>query len=253
MCELLGLNFNKPVHPSLSFRGFRGRDKGNPDGWGIARFDGRACQVFKEPVAASQSTLAAFLGHYDPFASKIFIAHVRDASRGGRTLQNTHPFSRVFRGREIALAHNGTLDRVMDRSELKFHPVGETDSEYLFCALLTVLARRCIELADFEAVQVVLRDFNRFGTMNLLFSEGEHLFSYRDQDGYNGLCLVERSAPFDRVSLQDDDWEVDLAEEKRPEQQGFVIATHPLTDEPWGDLSPGCLAVFRDGERIYGA
>ena len=40
MCELLGLSFNQPISPSLSFRGFKFRsekDK-NPDGWGIAYY-----------------------------------------------------------------------------------------------------------------------------------------------------------------------------------------------------------------------
>jgi len=42
MCELLGLNFKLPVSPSFSFRGFRHRSEGNPHGWGIARYEGKA-------------------------------------------------------------------------------------------------------------------------------------------------------------------------------------------------------------------
>ena len=38
MCELLGLCFNLPVRPDISFRGFRHRGENNPDGWGIAFF-----------------------------------------------------------------------------------------------------------------------------------------------------------------------------------------------------------------------
>lgn len=43
--------------------------------------------------------------------------------------------------------------------------------------------------------------------------------------------MTKRTAPFDRVSLMDEDWEVDLAGEKRPDQRGVVIATRPLTDD----------------------
>ncbi|HOJ70496.1 MAG TPA: class II glutamine amidotransferase [Syntrophorhabdaceae bacterium] len=253
MCELLGLNFNKPVRCSLSFRGFRHRGEHNPHGWGIARFDGRACQVFKEPIKSSSSKLATFLRDYELFESKIFIGHVRYASRGKHTLQNTHPFIRVFRSREVALAHNGTLDPVMAESLLKFHPVGQTDSEYLLCALLTVLSNEKITFTEFDKIEAVFQEFNKYGTMNILFSEGEHLYSYRDRDGYNGLCMTERTAPFSKVSLRDEDWEVDLAEEKRRDQRGFVIATRPLTDEKWNNLTPGYMRVFKDGQCVYGA
>jgi predicted glutamine amidotransferase len=181
MCELLGLNFNHPVRCSLSFRGFRHRGEHNPHGWGIARFDGKACQIFKELVKAPNSKLAMFLRDYDSFVSKTFIGHVRYASQGNHSLQNTHPFSRVFQYQEVALAHNGTLRPVINKDMLKFHPVGETDSEYLLCALLTVLSEKRIRFTDFQRIEVVLRGFNRFGKMNLLFSEGDHLYSYRDQ------------------------------------------------------------------------
>ncbi|NMC21414.1 MAG: class II glutamine amidotransferase, partial [Thermogutta sp.] len=144
MCELLGLNFNQPVRCSLSFRGFRHRSEYNPHGWGIARFDGRACQIFKEPIRTLNSKLATFLRDYESFAGKIFIAHVRCASRGDLALRNTHPFSRTFRSRDVALAHNGTVASALARSELKFHPVGETDSEYLLCELLTILSNKAI-------------------------------------------------------------------------------------------------------------
>lgn len=253
MCELLGLSFNQPVRCSLSFRGFRNRGEHNPNGWGVARFEGPACQIFKEPVKAPDSTLASFLRDYEPFTSNIFIGHVRQANRGGLALKNTHPFSRTFRRRDVVLAHNGTVSDDVAPDPLRFHRVGDTDSELLFCALLTRLSDQRIRFTDYGQIEAVLREFNAFGRMNLLFSDGERLFAYRDQDGYNGLCMTRRAAPFDRVSLRDDDWEVDLAEEKRPDQRGYVIATRPLTDERWTDVSPGSLIVFQDGGCAYGA
>lgn len=253
MCELLGLSFNQPVRCSLSFRGFRNRGECNPDGWGVARYEGRACQIFKESVKAPSSTLAGFLRDYEPFTSRIFIGHVRWANRGEPELKNTHPFSRTFRSRDVVLGHNGTVSEDVAAGPLKFHRVGETDSELLFCALLTRLSEPRIDFSDYGQIEAVLREFNAFGSMNLLFSDSERLFAFRDQSGYNGLCLTRRAAPFEQVSLRDDDWEVDLAEEKRPDQRGYVIATRPLTDERWIDITPGSLVVLRAGECVYGA
>jgi predicted glutamine amidotransferase len=252
MCELMGLNFNQAVRCSLSFRGFRHRSEENPDGWGIARFEGKASQVFKEPISATRSRLSEFVRDYEAFVSRIFIGHVRQASRGAHTLENTHPFVRVFRQREVVFAHNGTLNLPGTTGRLTFRPVGETDSERLFCELLSRLSVGRVPLTEFEIIEVLLRGFNSFGTMNLLFSEGEHLYVYHDRAGYNGLCMTERSAPFGHVRLQDEDWSVDLNEEKHPGQRGVVIATSPLTNEQWTDLTPGSLWVFKDGQRVYG-
>jgi len=254
MCELLGLNFNKPVRPSMSFRRFSHHGEQNPHGWGIARYDGKACQIFKEPIKAQSSKLAAFIRDYESFVSKIFISHVRKASQGNHILQNTHPFLRAFRSCDVVLAHNGTMKPPLESSELKFLPVGETDSEYLFCALLTKLSEKSVQFNDFQEIEDILREFNEYGTMNLMFSEGEYLYSYKDQSGHNGLCMTERTSPFEKLSLQDEDWDIDLTEEKHPDQRGFVIASHPLTkNEHWTDLIPGSLVVFKDGRCIYGA
>ena len=174
MCELLGLNFKLPVSPSFSFRGFRHRSEGNPHGWGIARYEGKACQILKEAADAQESKLAEFVRDYELFQSKIFIGHVRDATRGNHILENTHPFKRVFRSREIILAHNGTLDSLpLELDDMSFLPVGDTDSEHLFCALLSLMSADQIQFSDFPQIEAVLRQFNKLGKMNLLFSEGE--------------------------------------------------------------------------------
>lgn len=254
MCELLGLNFKYPVSASFSFRGFRHRSEKNPHGWGIARYDGAACQVFKEALKAEDSLLAEFVRDYEPFQSQIFIGHVRDASLGAHTLANTHPFVRVFRGQEIVLAHNGTLKTPpLEDKELCYSKVGESDSEGILCALLTALDREELALDDYSRVEEILIAFNQKGTMNLLFSEGNRLFCYKDQGGHNGLQLVERAAPFHPVTLKDEDWKVDFREEKESDQHGYVIASHPLTvNEPWIDLPRGKLFAFQNGALVYG-
>ena len=254
MCELLGLNFKYPVTASFSFRGFRHRSEKNPHGWGIARYDGAACQIFKEALKAEDSRLAEFIRDYANFQSQIFIGHVRDATEGDHSLANTHPFIRVFRKREIVLAHNGTLKKApIADEELRYSKVGETDSEGILCSLLSEMEMEGISLQQYECIEMILARYNQGGTMNLLFSDGEQLFCYKDRKGHNGLQLVERAAPFQPVSLKDEDWRVEFAEEKEPDQHGYVIASHPLTkDESWIDLQKGELIVFKNGQIIYG-
>jgi len=253
MCELLGLVFNQLVRPSLSFRGFQHRGADNPNGWGLAAFPDESAQVFKEPLHAAKSELATFLCDYQQLVSKIFIGHVRHGTVGGQTLANTHPFCHEFRGRHFVFAHNGTLKADGLRSGLdgRCAPVGKTDSELAMCVLLAWMARENVAFTSFAKIESQLRQWNHLGTMNVLFSEGDHFFAYHDGNGHKGLSFVRREAPFTHITLKDEDWEVDLAKENNPEQRGYVIATNPLTDENWIQFEMGSLLVFKDGELIY--
>jgi glutamine amidotransferase len=255
MCELLGLCFDQPVLPSLSFRGFRRRGRDNPHGWGVAAFAGGAAQVFKEPAGAAGSWLAEFVRGYAGLRSRVLIGHVRRASVGQLVLADTHPFAREVGGRELVVAHNGTLERerLVSRLDGLFTPVGGTDSEAALCALATWLTDQRVPFEAFGRLHGWLREINPCGTMNLLFSEGRRLYAYHHAGGYNGLWHVRRRPPYGRVVLRDDDWEVDLGAEKDPGQRGHVIAKRPLTDERWEAFTPGALLVFEDGETVYPA
>jgi predicted glutamine amidotransferase len=253
MCELLGLCFNEPVLASLSFRGFRRRGRHHPDGWGVAGYRDGAAQIFKEPTRADDSRLAALVRDYAGLKSRVIIAHVRFASAGGKSLANTHPFCREVAGSELVLAHNGTLEphRLEPMLDGLFTPVGETDSEAVLCALASWLVARRVPFDAYARIHGWLRELNGCGRLNLLFSDGRRLFAYCDDSGPKGLSYVRRSAPFGPVALRDEDWEVDLGAEKRPGQRGHVVASQPLTDEPWQAFPPGALIVFADGAIVY--
>lgn len=250
MCELLGIAFNEPVTASISFRGFRHRGNKNPDGWGLAWFKNRQAEIRKEPAPAHESSLAAALQMDRQISSHIFVGHVRFANRGRRCLENTHPFCQSIHGLPVVFAHNGTLNALPRPS--CFTPKGETDSEQAFCVLFSRMEENEIPFTDYPWIEDQLRELNRYGTMNLLFSNGDSLFAYRDTNGYNGLCLTSRKAPFLQVQLKDEDWVVHLSEEKKPSEQGCVIATRPLTSEHWIDLTKGRLLVIHGGQVLYG-
>ena len=256
MCQLLGLSFNVSVRPEISFRGFMRRGRSNPHGWGLALYpDGKAAQVFKEPVEAGASPLAAFLRDYPRLESPIFIGHVRIASAGGHFYRNTHPFERALRGRDWIFAHNGTLKNFGREETGKSVPLGETDSEWAFCRILDWLDKTDVgqwNNKNYKALAELLAELNELGALNVLMSDGERLFCYHDRNGYNGLCYVRREFKHTRITLADEDWTVDLGRIKDPRQKGYVIATKPLTDEDWVRFTGGQLIVFRKGEIVSG-
>ncbi|MFN3873109.1 MAG: class II glutamine amidotransferase [Ignavibacterium sp.] len=254
MCELLALSFNKPVNASLSFRGFRNRGFHNYHGWGYAYYTDKSADLYKEPIDMSESETAKQLIKNKRIISKIFIAHVRLCSVGNISEENTHPFTRELFSKQYVFAHNGTLKNYHKLELNDFKPEGETDSEHIFCYILDQIKERNIKNWNedsFMWLEKLLYEINGYGDMNIIMSEGEYLFCYFDKNGYNGLSYVKRETPFSYVRLLDEDYEINLAEEKSPLQSGYIIASHPLTDESWLKFEPGKLKVFKGGEIVY--
>ncbi len=255
MCELLGLCFNQEVKPSFSLRGFSLRSKYNPHGWGLAFYPDKSAQVYKEPTPSRESPLAKFLKNYDPIKSKIIISHIRYKSAGNVAYKNTHPFQREWDGRDYIFAHNGTLS--INWQGGRYKPIGDTDSEMAFCHIMDQISKKGVTFkrtTEYKWLWTILNDINQHGTfnsLNCLLSDGKHLFCYHDQNGYNGLYQLHRKAPYGPVTLRDDDYQINLADEKSPDQEGYIIASHPLTNEKWEKFSHGQLRVYKDGKVIY--
>jgi glutamine amidotransferase len=109
MCELLGVCVEHPVRLRLGWEEFalRGsRRGGNPDGWGVAYFAHHDALLLREPGPAAASPMVTFLARHAP-PSKQIISHVRNATTGARSLENTQPFVRRLAGRAHVFAHNG--------------------------------------------------------------------------------------------------------------------------------------------------
>jgi predicted glutamine amidotransferase len=107
----------------------------NVDGSGIGFFDPAG-----EPVVDKQPEPAftdqEFIHEAKEASSSTFIAHVRWATAGGRTIQNTHPFTMAGR----IMAHNGGFGELprLDEQLGSYAGLvlGDTDSERYF-ALIT--------------------------------------------------------------------------------------------------------------------
>ena len=254
-CELMGYSFNQPVAAKSIFSTFRLRDKKNQDGWGVAYYPDSSVQLYKEPVRATKSDLANFLERYDKFSAPTLIAHVRNGSVGSRAYRNTHPYSMSLFGQPYSLAHNGNLFDFKEKLPLgTYKPAGDTDSEHLFSFLLDRINSRGVrewKQEDFLWLQKTLHRINATGPMNLVFSDGKHLFAYRDKNDYTALHYVKQSHQDKKVALRDKNKTINLQTEYPKNTKGYVVATRPLTNEKWQLILPGQLLVFSKGEKIF--
>lgn len=251
MCQLLGMNCNVPTDICFSFTGFRQRGGAtdvHSDGWGIGFFEGKGVRLFVDPQASSESTIAELVRSY-PIHSLNVVAHIRKATQGVTSLENTHPFIRELWGRYWLFAHNGNLPQFQPQLDGSFVPVGNTDSERIFCWLLQSLRQRFGTTAPprqelFDALGELTLPLAGMGIFNYLLSNGDNLIAHCSTE----LSYIIRCAPFAEAHLKDEDINIDFSQVTNPEDRVALIATLPLTDnEPWVNMRPGTLWMFHDG------
>ncbi|MBT8063406.1 MAG: class II glutamine amidotransferase [Gammaproteobacteria bacterium] len=262
MCELFAMSSCHPATGNFALKTFQshgGSHHKNGDGWGIALYDEGDARILRETSAACDSSYFDFLrSHSHP--SRCVISHIRQATVGGVSLRNTQPYVRELFGKLHCFAHNGDLefDSAIE-GPLDFQPIGESDSELAFCKLLTQMKRAAAEQGGMltldqkiRQVREFARDFAARGTFNFFYSDGEYLFAHGHQrtheDGVMrppGLHLLVREDHHHDHDHQRVGGLRIHCEETIPEL--CLMASVPLTDEPWEPLEAGTLAVLRHG------
>lgn len=251
MCQLLGMNCNIPTDICFSFTGFQLRGGGtddHKDGWGIAFFEGKGVRQFLDVQPSIHSPVAELVRTY-PIHSTNVIAHIRKATQGKVSLENTHPFMRELWGSYWIFAHNGNVPDFQPELEGSFLPVGSTDSERAFCWIMQEFRKRHgLSRPDtsvlFTTLTELTKEIGRYGEFNFLLSNGDLLFAHCSMK----LSYILRQSPFPTAHLRDKDVTVDFSDLATPKDRVAIIATSPLTDnETWVALEPGTLWLFQDG------
>lgn len=263
MCGLFALSARRPTSASFSLEAFAAQGRpgaADVDGWGLAYAEGRDVRLYKEPEPAGASAWLAYVLARS-VDSRAEISHVRHASRGALTHANTQPFVRELAGRTHVFAHNGDLgdpSRAPLAGDGRFQPVGETDSEAAFCRLLERVAPLwgdgagappALE-ARLEAVSQFAARMRSLGEANFLYADGDVIFGHSHRrvgsgaGGAPGLWRLERGAPVaaDRMARSG----VRIG----PHGSGqslAILASVPLTDEPWTPLAEGEIVILTDG------
>jgi predicted glutamine amidotransferase len=140
MCRLFGLTAGTArVHATFWLLdapdSLEAQSRRNVDGSGIGFFDPFGAAVLdKQPEPAFEDQ--EFTHEARQAESATFVAHVRLASTGGRTMQNTHPFA--MQG--CIMAHNGGFGE-LERLDAQLGSyaglvLGDTDSERYFALII---------------------------------------------------------------------------------------------------------------------
>lgn len=263
MCQLLGLSSSDPIRLLFNWESFvkRGsQEGGNPDGWGVAYFEGTDVLLLREPAPAAESPMVQFLTNNAP-RSDLVISHIRRATYGERNLANTQPFQRVLGGHAHVFAHNGFVPPLkLSNTSSWLLPQGNTDSELLFCQLLGYLEplwnRGGIPAFEkrFDIVKRFAQEILEQGASNFLYSDGVNLFAHGHRQTMPGDEVSDEPGLY--VKLYQSKTGSDMAipcQGLRAEgncSKQALVATSPLNDQKWLPLKAGEIACFQHGQRI---
>jgi predicted glutamine amidotransferase len=249
MCRLFGMSGGRePVKATFWLLqapdSLSQQSRREPDGTGLGTFtpDGSPV-VCKQPLAAFEDQ--GFAQEARSVSSRTFVAHVRYASTGSLTQQNTHPFQQHGR----LFAHNGVIGD-LPRLERELGQAislvgGETDSERFF-ALISAEIERTGDVAEGIAVAARWAAANLpVFALNLVLITASDLWALRYPDvhelyvlqraagGPSGARHLEHASARGSIRVRSGD----LA--RRP---AVVVATERMDEDPgWRQLDPGEL------------
>lgn len=267
MCELFAMSSRTPTGISFSLEEFANngaRLRHNRDGWGIAFARDREAVVVKEPKPASDSAWVRFIAEQS-IATTTALAHVRFATRGEHTMENTHPFRRTLGARIHLFAHNGTLpgiEETVDWSAMIYRPIGETDSELVFCVLLSRLSslytgRTIPSLKTrFDVFSGLCADVKAIGPSNFLYFDGDALFAHADKRVYEesgeltapkppGLHIKQNCNCASREDITCPGLKV-----SRAARDTVLLASVPLQQQGWEPLPEGTVLAVKGGKVV---
>lgn len=198
MCRLLGLNAGRePVSASFWLvdapDSLEVQSHRNVDGSGIGFFDASGGPVLDkqpEPAFADEE----FLREAKQARSVTFVAHVRYATAGRRTLANTHPFTMGGR----VMAHNGGFGELGKLEERlgRYRDLvrGDTDSERYFALITQQIDFRGGDVAaGITAAARWIGAHLPVSSLNTIVAAAGELWALR-YPGQHALHIIERPA-----------------------------------------------------------
>jgi predicted glutamine amidotransferase len=215
MCRVLGSVASEPVslrRELLEAESPLVRPGNGGEGWGMAayrRAEGEEPHCVRFPNGAGPELDGAA-----DTRARLHHAHVRQATTGDCTPENTHPFSLG----PYSFSHNGTILNINKLIDPSIEAAaGDTDSERLFRLVMHHLDSSDPIDGLRYAVQATIERFP-FSSLSFLFSDGERLYAYR-----LGLCELHWLS--------------------RPDQ--LLVASERITeDERWHSVKQDVLLVL---------
>lgn len=221
--------------------------------WGLVQYEGSEALCLKESAARPGSVGQRALSQWDRAVyHSLFAASSTASSR--RDLSRQGPYVREMAGHHHFFLHEGRLPGIEETYRFplgSFSPLGESDSERAFCALLS---RNQIIWKDGRPERIVrlsiVTDFASriapLGAAPFIYSDGDYLYVHSDRrliDGAvrPGFYVLETNT---RHALKD------VTLQSSDAAPLVLISDRPLSDGEWRPMSDGEVLMIRQGEVV---
>lgn len=244
MCRLFGMLTSEPSSARFWLLGasesvLRQSYK-HPDGTGLAYYVDHRPTVEKCPIAAHQDR--EFASEARNAHSHLFVAHLRHATRGRVSLENTQPFVHD----SLVFAHNGTIEDLENIPDSLGPFQGETDSERYFAVLRHHIGEAPNTLSGIRKGVDWTRENCTYTSLNFLLADGESLYALRlprEEELY--VRHLEAEEGFRGLSSYGS------RTESRHHSTAVLFASEEIDAAPsWRELKPGTLAVAHPDLRL---
>jgi predicted glutamine amidotransferase len=245
MCRLFGMS-GAPRRVRATFWLLQAEDSlvaqshREPDGTGLGYFgaDGKP-RVDKRPMAAFEDR--AFAREGREVRAETFVAHIRYASTGGLTRENTHPFEQQGR----LLAHNGVIGDLpkLETQLASYRSLvkGDTDSERFFALVTKETDERAGDVTAglIAAARWVAEELPLFA-LNVVLITKDNLWALRYPETH-ALYVLER-APGSPLEHNSTTGTVRVHSADLNDTPAVVVASEPMDENPaWRPLASGEL------------
>lgn len=247
MCRLFGLSA-APERVRATFwlldapDSLEAQGRRNRDGTGLGFFDASGVPVVdKQPEAAYSDV--EFISDAKAADSATFVAHVRVATTGVLSVDNTHPFTMDGR----IMAHNGGFEELAtieaELGEDLERVRGDTDSER-YMALVTRRVAQCdgdVGAGITSAARWIAEHLPLF-SLNMVLVTPTDLWALRYPEHHNLYVLQRGAGGHTNDSLRGRSEHLEITSDTLAQLPCVVVASEPMDNHPdWRLMNPGEL------------
>ena len=231
MCEIFCFNSDKPKQIIECLECFYNHSENHPHGWGLANMQPDEFVIRKEPIkAACSQHLKEILSN--PLVSKNVFAHIRLATMGEIISPNCHPFIELDdNNRSWMLIHNGTIFDYPPLDKYREIETGNTDSERILLYIIDNVNK--FEEAK-GAPSTIKERFNLLAELIEKMAEGNKL----------NLMIYDGDLTYIHSNMKDSLYYLN-------NDEGFLVASTPVTDDEWKPAELNKLFGIIDGNIIF--